>query len=130
MPCSSAAAIIRALSNISVLPASSDSTLAPTRAIAWIVGMPTTGFSDVRQIALTRLALEDIPSVQVDWTLYGPKLAQVALTVGADDLDGVPAVDDVSMGARRATLEDLRRNITAAGLTPFERTGRHSRLDG
>lgn len=92
--------------------------------------MPTTGFSDVRQVALARLALEAMPSVQVDWVLYGPKLAQVALTVGADDLDGVPAVDDLTQGPRRATLEDLRRNIVAAGLTPAERTGRHVRLDG
>ena len=90
--------------------------------------VPTTGFSDVRQVALARLALEHVPSVQVDWILYGPKLAQVALTVGADDLDGVPAVDDVTHGTRRATLEDLRRNIIAAGLTPAERTGRHARL--
>lgn len=92
--------------------------------------IPTTGFADVRAVALARLVLDDVPSVQVDWTLYGPKLAQVALTVGADDLDAVAAVDDLSLGARRATLEDLRRNITAAGLTAVERTGRHTRLDG
>ena len=92
--------------------------------------MPTTGYADVRSVALARLALDEVPSVQVDWTLYGPKLAQVALTVGADDLDAVPAVDDLTHGTRRATLEDLRRNITAAGLTAAERTGRHTRLDG
>lgn len=91
---------------------------------------PTTGYADVRSVALARLALDDVPSVQVDWTLYGPKLAQVALTVGADDLDAVAAVDDLTHGARRATIEDLRRNISAAGLTAAERTGRHSRLDG
>ena len=91
--------------------------------------MPTTGYSDVRQVALARLVLEDIASVQVDWMRYGPKLAQVALTVGADDLDGVPAVDELTNGPRRATLEDLRRNITAAGLIPAERTGRHTRVD-
>ena len=90
--------------------------------------LPTTGYSDVRQVALARLALEDLPSVQVHWGQYGPKLAQVALTVGADDLDGVPAEDDLAHGSRRATLEDLRRNILAAGFTPVERTGRHAPL--
>ncbi len=90
--------------------------------------LPTTGYSDVRQVALARLVLDDIPSVQVDWVLYGPKLAQVALTVGADDLDGVPAADDITQGPRRATLEDLRRNITAAGFIPVERTGRRTRV--
>ena len=92
--------------------------------------LPTTGYADVRQVALARLVLEDVASVQVHWGQYGPKLAQVALTVGADDLDAVPAADDLTHGSRRATLEDLRRNIIAAGLTPVERTGRHARLDG
>lgn len=90
---------------------------------------PTTGFDDVRTIALTRLVLDHVPTVQVDWGLYGPKLAQIALTVGADDLDAVPAVDDLAKGLRRATLEDVRRNITAAALVPAERDGRFQRLD-
>jgi 2-iminoacetate synthase ThiH len=45
----------------------------------------------------------------------------VALTFGADDLDDVPAVDDLSLGPRRATIEEVRRNIQAAGLLPVER---------
>jgi 2-iminoacetate synthase ThiH len=60
----------------------------------------------------------------VDWSLYGPKLAQVALTVGADDIDEVSAADDVSRGRRRAPLEEVRRNIIAAGQEPVERNGR------
>ena len=49
--------------------------------------VPTTGYDDVRRVALARLFIDNIPSIQVDWALYGPKMAQVALTVGADDLD-------------------------------------------
>lgn len=90
---------------------------------------PTTGFDDVRTIALARLVLDQVPSVQVDWMQYGPKLAQVALTVGADDLDAVPAGDDLSKGMRRTALEDVRRNIAAAALVPVERDGRFQRLD-
>jgi aminodeoxyfutalosine synthase len=86
--------------------------------------VPTTGYDDVKRIALARLFIEHIPSIQVDWRLYGPKLAQVALTVGADDVDAVSAVDDASEGRRRAAGEEVRRNITAAGLTPVERNGR------
>jgi aminodeoxyfutalosine synthase len=85
---------------------------------------PTTGFDDVRRIALARLFVENIPSIQVDWSLYGPKLAQVALTVGADDVDGVSAVDSMSEGRRRAPLEEIRRNIRSAGFEPVERNGR------
>jgi aminodeoxyfutalosine synthase len=84
---------------------------------------PTTGFDDVKRVALARLGI-DIPSIQVDWALYGPKLAQVALTVGADDLDGVPATDEAPDGPRRAAREEVRRNILAAGLEPVERDGR------
>jgi hypothetical protein len=86
---------------------------------------PTTGYEDVKAVVLARLLTRDIPSVQVDWPLYGPKLAQVALTVGADDVDGVAAVDSGTLGARRSALEEITRNIRAAGLEPVERNGRH-----
>src|SRR3990172_4462859 len=85
---------------------------------------PTTGFEDVRYIALARIVVENVPSIQVDWSLYGPKLAQVALTVGADDVDAVSAEDETTEGRRRAPLEEVRRNIRAAGQEPVERNGR------
>ena len=69
-----------------------------------------------------------MPSIQVDWSLYGPKLAQVALTVGADDVDAVSPVDDTGEGRRRAPLEEIRRNIRAAGQEPVERNGRFDSL--
>ena len=90
--------------------------------------VPTTGYEDVRRVALARLFLDSVPSIQVDWSLYGPKLAQVALTVGADDVDGVAPADDLSEGPRRAPLEEIRRNIRAAGLQPVERNGRFELL--
>lgn len=86
--------------------------------------VPTTGYDDVRRVALARLFVSNIASIQVDWALYGPKLAQVALTVGANDLDNVSPVDDLGEGRRRAPLEDVRRNIRAAHLDPAERNGR------
>lgn len=86
--------------------------------------VPTTGYDDVKRVALARIVVDNVPSIQVDWCLYGAKLAQVALTVGADDLDAVSAVDDPSEGRRRAPLEDVQRNIRAAGLEPVERDGR------
>ncbi len=90
--------------------------------------VPTTGFDDVKRVALARLIVDTVPSIQVDWALYGPKLAQVALTVGADDIDGVSADDDMSEGRRRAPLEEIRRNIRAAGQDPVERNGRFDAL--
>jgi aminodeoxyfutalosine synthase len=90
--------------------------------------VPTTGYEDVKRVALARLFVDNIPSIQVDWSLYGPKLAQVALTVGADDVDAVSPVDDMSLGRRRAPLEEIVRNIRAAGLDPAERNGRYDLL--
>lgn len=86
--------------------------------------VPTTGYDDVRRVALARLFVDNIPSIQVDWALYGPKLAQVALTVGADDLDSVSPLDEAEEGRRRAPLEEIRRNIRAAALDAVERDGR------
>ena len=85
---------------------------------------PSTGYDDVKQIAVARLLADNIDSIQVDWALYGPKLAQVALTVGADDVDAVSAEDETGEGRRRAPLEEIRRNIRAAGQEPIERNGR------
>lgn len=94
------------------------------------VATPTTGFDDVKAVALARLLLRDVPSIQVDWPLYGPKLAQVGLIVGADDVDGVAAADGGVLGARRSPLEEIRGNIRAAGLTAVERNGRFERTGG
>lgn len=91
---------------------------------------PTTGYDDVKAVALARLALPRLPHVQVDWLRYGPKLAQVALTFGADDLDNVTASDESPDGRRRAPLEELRRNVEAAGFAAAERDGRFAALAG
>jgi aminodeoxyfutalosine synthase len=87
---------------------------------------PTTGYDDVKMVAIARLAAPNIPRIQVDWPRYGPKLAQVALTFGADDIYGVSASDEAPEGRRRAPLEEIRRNIEAAGFQPVERDGRFS----
>lgn len=84
---------------------------------------PTTGYEDVKMVALARLAAPNVPSIQVDWQRYGPKLAQVALTFGADDIDGVSASDEAPEGRRRAPRAEIERNIEAAGLLPVERDG-------
>ena len=85
---------------------------------------PSTGYDDVKQVALARLLVDNIESIQVDWTLYGPKLAQVALIFGADDVDAVSPVDTPDRGLRRAPLAEIRRNIETVSFIPLERNGR------
>ena len=91
------------------------------------ISSPTTGYDDVKAVAVARLLIREVPSVQVDWPLYGPKLAQVGLIVGADDIDGVLAIDYGALGARRSPMEEIRGNIRAAGLIAVERDGRFER---
>lgn len=88
---------------------------------------PTTGYEDVKRIAMSRLVADNIDTIQVDWALYGPKLAQVALTFGADDIDSVGSEDDQSQGRRRSPIEEIHRSIRAAGFEPVERDGRFVR---
>jgi aminodeoxyfutalosine synthase len=92
------------------------------------VATPTTGYDDVKQVALARMVVNNIDSIQVDWPLYGPKLAQVALTVGADDVDGIAAVDPGVLGTRRSPIEEIKGNIRAAALEAVERDGRFQLL--
>jgi aminodeoxyfutalosine synthase len=91
-------------------------------------GAPSTGFDDVRTIAAARLMAAAIPFIQVDWPLHGPKLAQVAIAYGANDLDGISARDTLDQGPRRAPVEDIERQIRAAFASPALRNGRYERL--
>jgi aminodeoxyfutalosine synthase len=88
----------------------------------------TTGYEDVKAVALARILLA-VDHVQVDWRVHGPKLAQVALTFGADDVDNVAVEDDVSSGWRRSPREEIIRNIRAAGFQSSERDGRFVAVD-
>jgi hypothetical protein len=88
----------------------------------------STGYDDVRMVALARVLLPNVRHVQVDWQAHGPKLAQVALLFGASDIDRVPLEDESPLGHRRAPLEEVRRNIEAASLQPAERDGRFERV--
>jgi aminodeoxyfutalosine synthase len=86
---------------------------------------PSTGYDDVRTVAVARCWGTAVPSIQVDWSLYGPKLAQVAIAFGADDIDGVSTVDELQLGHRRSPKEDIERQIRAAFANPVERDGRY-----
>jgi aminodeoxyfutalosine synthase len=89
------------------------------------VDVPSTGYDDVKTIALARLVAPSIRHVQVDWLLYGPKLAQVAIEYGADDIDAVSPVDYEKLGVRRSPKADIERQIRSAFCEPAERDGRY-----
>lgn len=84
---------------------------------------PTTGYDDMRHVALARLVLDNVAHIQAHWGRMGAKLSQSCLLFGADDLDAVPARDDMPHGPRRAIVEEVRRNLAAASLVAVERDG-------
>ena len=86
---------------------------------------PSTGYDDVRTIAVASAMCPAIPFIQVDWPLYGPKLAQVAITYGANDIDGIASADTMELGRRRSPKEDIERQIRAAFAEPMARDGRY-----
>ena len=86
----------------------------------------TTGFDDLKAIALGRLMLDNFPHIKSYWIMIGPRLAQVGLSFGADDLDGTVTEEKIAhdAGAKTAqslTVHELVRLIREAGRRPVER---------
>src|SRR5262245_61005216 len=86
----------------------------------------TTGFEDLKAIAVRRLLLDNFPHIKSYWIMIGPRLAQVGLSFGADDLDGTVTEEKIAhdAGAQTAqsmTVYELCRLIREAGRRPVER---------
>lgn len=86
----------------------------------------TTGFEDIKNIAAARLLLDNIPHIKAYWVMITPKLAQVALSFGADDLDGTVVEEHIyhMAGAdteQALTRAELERVVREAGYVPIER---------
>ncbi len=86
----------------------------------------TTGLTDIRQIAVSRLLLDNFAHIKAYWQMMTPKIAQIALRFGADDLDGTVIEEKIyhDAGAKTPqgmTRKELCRLITEAGRVPVER---------
>jgi aminodeoxyfutalosine synthase len=86
----------------------------------------TTGAVDLREIAVARLLLDNVPHVKAYWVMISEGLAQIGLGYGADDLDGTIIQEEIAhlAGAdspQHLTSAQLRRLITEAGFEPLER---------
>jgi len=87
----------------------------------------TTGIDDLRNIAVARLFLDNFDHIKAYWVMIGPKMAQIALSFGADDLDGTVKEEVITHMAGAETdqaigSDTLVRLITEAGRIPIERT--------
>jgi cyclic dehypoxanthinyl futalosine synthase len=86
--------------------------------------VPSGGFDYLRTLAISRLALDNVDHVQGSWVTQGPKIGQVSLFFGADDLGSIMLEENVvaAAGAQyRMTQSDMERVIRGAGYTPTQR---------
>ena len=86
----------------------------------------TTGMLDLRQVAVGRLVLDNFAHIKAYWQMLTPKIAQIALRFGADDLDGTVIEEKIYHDAGATTPQGLRRQelerlIREAGREPCER---------
>ena len=94
----------------------------------------TTGFTDLKNIAVARLMLDNIPHIKAYWVMMTPKIAQVAQRFGADDIDGTVVEEKIYHDAGAETTQGLHRNellslIRAAGREPVERDTSYNRVE-
>ncbi len=90
------------------------------------VGTATTGYEDLKNIAIGRLYLDSIPHVKTHWPMVTPFMSQVALAFGCDDVEGTVVYERVyhEAGARtqmHMPYEGLVAMIRDAGRRPVER---------
>jgi aminodeoxyfutalosine synthase len=87
---------------------------------------PPTGFDSLRTIAVSRIYLDNFPHITAYWVGLGLKLAQVALSYGADDLHGTIIEEHIfhMAGATSPQLQteaEMIKAIREAGRTPVQR---------
>lgn len=86
----------------------------------------TGGVEDLKMIAISRLMLDNFQHIKAYWVMLGPKVAQIALSFGADDLDGTVMEEKITHMAggetsQAMTKQEIEELIKQAGRTPVER---------
>jgi len=86
----------------------------------------TTGLDDLRMLAVSRIMLDNFDHIKTFWIMLGPKLAQVSLAFGVDDLDGTVVEERIIHSAGAETEQSMNRQelvkmIETAGREAVER---------
>ena len=97
------------------------------------VGTATTGFEDLKAIAVGRLMLDNIPHMKTHWPMVTPFLSQIALSFGCDDVEGTVVFERIYHDAGARTQRgmayyDLVQLIRGAGKQPVERNSLYEPL--
>jgi aminodeoxyfutalosine synthase len=70
----------------------------------------TTGFDDLKTLAIARLMLDNIPHIKAFWIMVGLKVAQLATCFGVDDIDGTVVEERITHMAGATTPEALSKD--------------------
>jgi aminodeoxyfutalosine synthase len=97
------------------------------------VGTATTGYEDLKAIAVGRLFLDNIPHVKTHWPMVTPFMSQIALSFGCDDVEGTVVFERIyhQAGARTQMhmhYGELVALIRGAGKRPVERNSLYETL--
>jgi aminodeoxyfutalosine synthase len=89
-------------------------------------GTATTGFDDLKNLAVGRLFLDNIPHIKTHWIMVTPALSQVSLAFGVDDVEGTVVREKIyhEAGAHTAqamSLDEILKLIRGARRRPAER---------
>jgi aminodeoxyfutalosine synthase len=97
-------------------------------------GIPhATAFEELRNLAISRIFLDNIPHITAYWISLGLPLAQLSLSYGVDDLHGTIIEEKIfhMAGARtpqQQTIEALEKAIREAGRVPMQRNSFYERI--
>jgi len=96
-------------------------------------GTATTGFDDLKNLAIGRLFLDNIPHIKTHWIMNTAKVSQIALHFGVDDLEGTVVRERIYHEAGAGTPEgisfsEIIRLIKDAGKRPVERDALYNEI--
>ena len=91
------------------------------------------GIMDLRTMAVSRIMLDNFPHIKAYWIMLTMKIAQIAQSYGADDIDGTVVHEKIyheagSESPQELTVADLRQLIVEAGRDPVERDTLYRRV--
>lgn len=94
----------------------------------------TTGIDDLKNVAVARLMLDNFPHIKAYWVMIGPQMAQIALSFGADDMDGTVKEEVITHMAGAETDQaigstTLVRLIKEAGRIPVQRDTLYNEIE-
>jgi len=92
------------------------------------------GFAALKSIAVSRLLLDNFDHIKAYWIMLTPRIAQIALRFGADDMDGTVIEEKIYHDAGATTDQftpraELERLIREAGRVPVERDTLYNPVD-